>query len=195
MYVIKFTGFFGFMKDYMSLNASEITSQKFLSRGTLAGMERKFFPELHSEPYREIITRHRLSYAGMSRQQEVIQPSNFNSLAGVKDTYVRGNKAGKKGILIRNVLVYPCLHLAFENKEYAERAFKQDICLSRNEDIMIPRELFECTEEEFDKIDGFEFISSEGKDSIGIGYNKYNQKWERGEIKIFGNPIQKKICN
>jgi len=91
MYVIKYTGQFGFIKPWTAVRDEETFSQQFLTPSMVAGIERKLFPELLKEEYGIFkIKRHRLSYSGISSQQEQTQPRGWNEKGkGKKKEYSR----------------------------------------------------------------------------------------------------------
>jgi len=193
LYVVKYSGPFGFIKPWTAVRDSETFSQQFLTPSILAGIERKLFPELLNSDFNIYkIKRHRLTYQQVSQQQEQIQPRGWNVKGTTKNrTYER-----PYSILMRGVLVNPVLYLAFENNEDAEIAIKQHICLARNEDILYPEEeILEVSEEEFDTNDeifhGFELIMEKNDKSFLVGYNRINNNQPMyGWLKIVGNPVK-----
>lgn len=194
LYIVKYSGPFGFIKPWTAVRDSETYSQQFLTPSILAGIERKLFPELLKKEEFGIfkIKRHRLTYQQISQQQEQTQPRGWNSVG-------RGqNKSLERpySILTRGVMVNPVLILAFETLEDAEKAATQHICLARNEDILYPQdEVIEVSEEEFDTNDelfyGFELIVEKNEQSFLVGYNRIDEnKPMYGWLKIVGNPIK-----
>lgn len=196
LYVVKYSGPFGFIKPWTAVRDSETFSQQFLTPSIVEGMEKKLFPELLNETRYEKgkiykIKRHRLSYRQISQQQEQIQPRGWNR----KGT--RGNPQYERpyAILMRGVLLNPVLWLAFGTSENADRAVQQHICLCRNEDILYPEEIMEIDEQEFDENEslfaGFELIFEEGEQSFLVGYNRFsNGKPMYGRLKTLGNPVK-----
>ena len=89
-------------------------------------------------------------------------------------------------------MIHPNLYLAFDNKEYAEDAFSQTICLCRNEDLLFPEKFFEYNEEEFSQIDGFELIETDSETGFIVGFNIFSNKKMYGELKVYGNPIRER---
>lgn len=193
LYIVKYTGPFGFIKPWTAVRDSETYSQQFLTPSIVAGIERKIFPELLTSDFNIYkIKRHRLTYQQVSQQQEQIQPRGWNAKGTVRNrSYER-----PRAILIRGVMVNPVLYLAFGDREDAEQASKQHICLSRNEDILYPdEEVMEVTEEEFDNNDevfyGFELILEKNEKSFMVGYNRMNNNLPMyGWLKIVGNPVK-----
>lgn len=186
-YVVKYSGPFGFIKPWTAVRDSETFSQQFLTPSIVEGMEKKLFPELLKENGIHKIKRHRLSYTQINQQQEVIQTRGWNT-----------TKKGKKilfdrptAILIRGVLLDPILHLAFETKEEADIAAEQHICLSRNEDILLPQEIIEIKKEDFDtdQFNGYELIFEKNEESFQVGYHRETNETMFGWLKIVGNPI------
>ena len=193
MYIVKYSGPFGFIKPWTSVRDSETYSQQFLTPSILAGIERRLFPELLNADFGIYkIKRHRLTYQQVSQQQEQIQPRGWNAKGTTRNrTYER-----PRAILMRGVMVNPVLYLAFGDCEDAERAAKQHICLARNEDLLYPNEeILEVTEEEFDSNDelfyGFELIPEKNEKSFLVGYNRMDENRPMyGWLKIVGNPVK-----
>ena len=188
-YVVKYLGSFGFIKPWTAVRDSETFSQQFLTPSIIEGIEKKIFPELLNTSGISKISGHRLSYDQMSGQQEQIQTRGWNSTRkGKQYLFERPN-----GILIRGILINPVLSLAFISKEDAEIAFKQHICLCRNEDILLPSEiietdkmLFETNEELFN---GFELVFEQSEQSFLVGYHRMTSEQMYGWIRVVGNPI------
>lgn len=193
LYVVKYTGPFGFIKPWTAVRDSETYSQQFLTPSILAGIERKLFPELLNSPFGIYkIKRHRLSYSGISQQQEQIQPRGWNAKGTANNrTYER-----PYAILVRGVLINPVLWLAFESIEDARIANSQHICLARNEDILYPNEdILQIEESELDSDEetfhGFELIMEDGENSFMVGYNRMDSnKPMFGWLKTVGNPVK-----
>lgn len=193
MYVVKYTGPFGFIKPWTAVRDDETFSQQFLTPSIVAGIERKLFPELLKENYGIYkIKRHRLSYSQISSQQEQTQPRGWNSKK------IKGGKEYQRpyAIITRGVLLNPVLFLAFENREDAEIAHMQHICLARNEDILYSDdEILEVSEQEFDLNEdlfkGYELIFEKTDESFMVGYNRLNNNEVMyGKLKVVGNPVR-----
>lgn len=193
LYVVKYSGPFGFIKPWTAVRDSETYSQQFLTPSIVGGIERKLFPELLNSPFGIYkIKRHRLSYSGISQQQEQIQPRGWNTKGTAKNrTYER-----PYAILVRGVLINPVLWLAFENIEDAQIASSQHICLARNEDILYPdKEILQVEESELDSDEetfhGFELIMEQSDSSFMVGYNRLDgNKPMFGWLKTVGNPVK-----
>ncbi|MFA6878001.1 MAG: hypothetical protein WCQ76_03745 [Fusobacterium sp.] len=194
IYVIRYSGPFGFIKPWTAVRDSEVYSQQFLTPSIIAGIERKLFPELLKDDDGDIkkIIGHRLSYRQISQQQEQIQPRGWNRKRSGADKGFHRPYA----ILVRGVLVNPVLWLAFKEKLDAERAIKQHICLSRNEDILLPDEdIFEVTKDDFNNnenlFSGFELVFEKNEKSFLVGYNRFkNGQPMYGYLKILGTPVK-----
>jgi hypothetical protein len=190
MFVVKYSGPFGFIKPWTAVRDGETFSQQFLTPSIIMGIELKLFPEFlkEVEPEYKIqrILKHRLSYKSVSIQQEMVQSKAY--IFNKKEKYARRNNS----ILKRGILINPVLHLAFSENEYAETAIRQHICLCRNEDILLPdNKIIEMTEEQFNSIEGFELIFEEKEDSFLVGFNRYNKiKPMYGRIFIQGDPVK-----
>lgn len=187
-YVVKYSGPFGFIKPWTAVRDSETFSQQFLTPSIVEGIEKKLFPELLEEKGIQKIKRHRLSYSQINQQQEVIQTRGWNSTRKGKQILFDRPTA----VLIRGVLLEPILHLAFSNREDAEKAYKQHICLCRNEDILMPFEIIEVSKEDFDNeemYNGYELIFEKNDNSFQVGFHRLTSEPMYGWLKIIGNPI------
>ena len=185
-YIVKYTGPFGFIKPWTAVRDSETFSQQFLTPSIVEGIEKKLFPELLNSKGIIKIKRFRLNYQGLSIQQEKTW-----SKGGFSFTKEKGIYKTNLGIINRGVMLNPNLYLVFENKEDAEVAFKQTICLCRNEDLVFPESFSQLTEEEFEDIEGFELIFTDAENGFKVGHNRFDNASEMfGELKVFGNPIR-----
>jgi len=191
-YVVKYTGTFGFIKPWTAVRDSETFSQQFLTPSIIKGIEKKLFPELLNDLGGiSKIMRHRLNYCGLDLQQErTWSKGKFEKERKTDDQGRVYYKPKNLGIITRGVMINPHLYLAFSNEEDAQRAFTQTICLCRNEDLLFPEEIIKYTEEEFDKIDGFELIPSTPEFGFKVGNNRFDETEMYGELKAFGNPIR-----
>ncbi len=193
-YVVKYSGPFGFIKPWTAVRDSETFSQQFLTESILTGIERKLFPELLKKPpgiY--YIKSYRLSYDQISGQQEQIQTRGWNS------TRQKDSKAmlfeRPTAIIIRGIMINPVLLVAFEDKELAEEAIKQHVCLCRNEDILFPEEIIEVGQDEYEsdigRFAGFELVFEKNEKSFLTGYNRQkNNEPMYGWLKIVGTPVK-----
>lgn len=189
LYIVKYSGPFGFIKPWTAVRDSETFSQQFLTPSIVEGIEKKLFPELLGENGIKKIVGHRLSYTQLTSQQEVIQTRGWNSTRQGKQILFDRQKA----ILLRGVLHEPRLSLAFESEIDARVAFSQHLCLCRNEDIMLPESLQESTFEDFvqneEKYAGFELVFEETKKSFLVGYHRVTQSPMYGWLRIVGIPV------
>lgn len=168
MYVVKYTGKFGFIKPWTAVRDGETYSQQFLTPSIIEGIEKKLFPELLSMQGKICkIVRNKLSYSAIDAQQE--------------ETQARGWKESKmqmvreRSILKRGVMIDPVLYLAFNDRKDAEIASKQHICLCRNEDVMLPdTEIYEFSDEVFAELGGFELRFGQSEQSFLVGYNRFD---------------------
>ncbi len=185
MYVVKYSGPFGFIKPWTAVRDSETFSQQFLTPSIIEGMEKKLFPELLNKKGIHKIKRHRLNYQGLDVQKEVTWAKK-RKVWKEKATW-KSNKA----IIDRGVMINPNLYLFFENESDADIAFQQTICLVRNEDLLFPEEKYYLSDEELDNIDGFELLFTNQDDGFKVGYNRYNDSQEMyGRLEVYGNPIR-----
>lgn len=165
LYLVKYSGPFGFIKPWTAVRDEEVYSQQFLTPSIIGGIERKLFPELLEKQWGIYKIRgYRLTYKQISQQQEQTQPRGWNEKGkGAKKEYSR-----PYAILKRGVLVDPILFLAFDTLQDAKVASEQHVCLARNEDILYPdSDIIEVTQKEFDEneelFSGFELVFEEGK--------------------------------
>ncbi|MHA4812070.1 hypothetical protein ACX0G9_28495 [Flavitalea flava] len=192
-YVVKYSGTFGFIKPWTAVRDGETFSQQFLTPSIVEGIEKKLFPELLQIPGKVTkIQRHRLNYQGIDSQQEKTWSKGGFKAIKKKDGLGRVYyQADNISILNRGILVNPNLYLVFRNKQDAENALTLQICLCRNEDILIGEYIIEMSEKEFDGIDGFELFFSTAEKGFKVGHNRFNENREMfGELKVFGNPIR-----
>jgi hypothetical protein len=192
LHIVQYSGAFGYIKPWTAVRDSETFSQQFLTPSIVEGIEKKLFPELLRESGIHKILRHRLSYAGLSKQQEQTQPRGID----IKNKKGVVTVQRSRSILIRGVMLEPSLLLAFKMREDAERALTQHLCLCRNEDVMLPSdEILSMQEEEFDApesgFNGFELRFGETPESFIVGYNRFDSaKPMVGWLHIVGNPIR-----
>lgn len=192
-YVVKYSGTFGFIKPWTAVRDSETYSQQFLTPSIIEGIEKKLFPELLSKTGETSkIVRHRLNYCGIDSQQERTWSKGKFEKEKKIDSLGRTYYIAKNmGIITRGILLYPDLYLAFKEEQDANRAFNQTICLCRNEDLLFPEVLTEMSEEDFDKVDGFELKDSSPENGFKVGNNRFDNCSEMfGELTVFGNPIR-----
>lgn len=209
LYLVRYSGPFGFLKPWTAVRDIETFSQQFLTPSVIEGIEKKLFPELLSaEDYDRRIIRHRLTYAGISRQQEQTQPRGIKQKPEritKKTTSVQLSRP--RSILTRGALIEPVLYLGFADRNDAQRAYMQHICLCRNEDVLFPDpEIIEIEESDFDLPDkkfvtlsdgkqvgfnGFELLFEHKEDSFLVGFNRFrNNEPMYGRLLIVGdNPL------
>lgn len=193
IFVVKYSGPFGFIKPWTAVRDEEVYSQQFLTPSLTGGIERKLFPELLNKEWGIYkIIGHRLTYSQISQQQEQTQPRGWNEKGrGVKKEYSR-----PYAILKRGILVNPVLFLAFATLMDAKVASTQHLCLARNEDVLYPdSEIIVSTKQEFNETEelfsGFELIFEEGDNSFLVGYNRMNKNEPMyGWLKTVGNPVK-----
>ncbi|HOH23701.1 MAG: hypothetical protein KBB20_05920 [Bacteroidales bacterium] len=192
-YVVKYSGPFGFIKPWTAVRDSETYSQQFLTPSIIEGIEKKLFPELLHKTGKILkIVRYRLNYCGIDMQQERTRSKGEFEKEKKTDSLGRTYYTAKNmGVITRGVLLQPNLYLAFKDEQDANNAFAQTICLCRNEDLLFPEILTEMSEEDFDKIDGFELETSSPESGFKVGYNRFDDFAEMfGELKVVGNPIR-----
>lgn len=191
LYVVKYSGPFGFIKPWTAVRDSETFSQQFLTPSIVEGIEKKLFPELISERGIHKIIGHRLSYSQISSQQEVIQTRGWNSVKKGKQILFDRPKA----ILMRGLLLEPTLLLAFAHEQDAARAFSQHICLCRNEDMLFPEHREETSVEGFnddgEKYPGYELVFEKEDRSFLVGYHRATSEPMHGWLKIVGTSVRR----
>ncbi|TAL66719.1 MAG: hypothetical protein EPN82_17170 [Bacteroidetes bacterium] len=202
MFVVKYSGAFGFIKPWTAVRDNETFSQQFLTPSIIEGIEKKLFPDLLDFVGIKKIIQHRLTYSWLSAQQEQTQPRGVNSVLHKKEKQIEFSRP--KSILLRSVLINPILYLAFNNRIDAEEASIQHICLCRNEDILMPAPvnndynefITEVSGDEFDdplgKYKGFELRFDKNEKAFIVGYNRFhNNEPMYGWLNIVGeNPLQ-----
>lgn len=176
-YVVKYTGPFGFIKPWTAVRDAETFSQQFLTPSIIEGLRQKL--EVTA------IVRHKLTYASIDLQQEVVQAKAWGG--NKKSGYTK-----ERSILKRGVMINPSLYLAFNSLSDAQKAIQQHLCLCRNEDILWPeKEILEYSEDDFNQLDGYELRFGHSEKSFLVGYNRFDNNSEMyGWIDIVGNPIQ-----
>jgi hypothetical protein len=187
LYVVCYSGPFGFIKPWTAVRDSETFSQQFLTPSIVEGIEKKLFPELLSNVGKiQKIKRHRLNYQGIDVQQE-----RTWSKGGFSASKEKGIYKTNLGILNRGILLNPNLYLAFATETDARTAFSQTICLCRNEDLLFPQSIEAFSLEEFETIDGFELVFTNPNSGFKVGHNRFAEGLEMyGELKVVGNPIR-----
>lgn len=186
LYVVKYSGPFGFIKPWTAVRDEETYSQQFLTPSIVEGIEKKLFPELLGEKGIFKIVGHRLNYKGLSIQQE-----RTWAKGGFKVSKKKNTLKTNLGILKRGVMVEPHLYLAFKSEVDLLQSKNQTICLCRNEDLVFPSSTYAMSLEEFDDVPGYELEFNSGNSSFKVGYNRFNEnKPMYGKLKVVGNPIR-----
>jgi len=177
LYIVKYSGPFGFIKPWTAVRDSKTFSQQFLTPSIIEGLRQKL--EVTS------VVRHKLSYSSISIQQEQTQTRGWEKKTQLK-MMVRN-----QSILERGVMINPTLHLAFQSTEDAEKSAKQHICLCRNEDVLFPdSEIRSMEDAEFDELTGFELRFGESEKSFLVGFNRFDEaKPMYGWLEITGKPV------
>jgi len=188
LFVVKYSGAFGFIKPWTAVRDSETFSQQFLTPSIIEGIEKKLFPELLKESGIKKIVGHRLSYDQISGHQEVIQTRGWNSTKKGSEFLFERSTA----IIIRGILHNPVLHLAFTDEADANSALEQHICLCRNEDLLYPETLIETNRVGFDQSEeyfsGFELVFEKTESAFLVGYHRVTKEPMYGWIRIVGQP-------
>jgi len=181
-YLVTYTGPFGYLKPWTAVRDGETYSQQFLTPSIIEGMRQKLGVST--------ILRHKLTYTGLSMQQEQTHPRGW--IHEKKKQQLTRPRA----ILVRGVLLSPTLHLAFATAAEANVASRQHLCLCRNEDILLPSEPQVISEADFDLLPGFELRFTEGptNEAFLVGYNRFADGAPMyGRLEITGNPTAKPV--
>jgi hypothetical protein len=167
LYIVKYSGPFGFIKPWTAVRDGKTFSQQFLTPSIIEGIRQKL--EVSS------IVRHKLTYSSISVQQEQTQTRGWEKKSQQK-MMIRN-----QSILERGVMLNPILYLAFESVEDAQKSAKQHVCLCRNEDVLFPdSEIIQMEETDFDQLTGFELRFGETEKSFLVGFNR---------LEIAGKPV------
>lgn len=162
LYALKFTGPFGFMKPWTAVRDGKTNSLQFLTFSTLEGIRQKLGVTA--------IPRCKLSWGGVGWQQEVTQPRGWVVEARQQ------RMSRPRAVLERGVLLSPVLVLGLVSAEDAHKAQGQHVCLSRNEDVLLPTgPAVVLTSAEFDALPGFELLPAD-PDEAGamlVGHDRY----------------------
>ncbi len=179
--VVTYTGPFGFIKPWTAVRDELTYSQQFLTPSTIEGMRQKL-GVLE-------ICRYRLTHDGFSVQGETTQSAGIDRKTVKKRQEVTYQRA--TAVLDRGVMLNPRLHLAFPSQDDAQKAHRQHLCLSRNEDVVMPDgPIREMSESEFNDLTGFELLFGKGDDAFMVGYNRYkNGAPMYGTLDITGDPV------
>lgn len=175
LYIVTYSGPFGFIKPWTAVRDERTFSQQFLTPSIVEGLRIRLGVSA--------ILHHKLTYAKIDSQQERTQSRAF---VETKKTATR-----EQSILVRGVMLYPKLILAFATEQEAHSAAEQHICLCRNEDILLPDGNVQAiSEADFDTLIGFELIFRNDPMAILVGYDRYRDNEPMyGVLKITGNPV------
>ena len=179
LYTVTYTGPFGYLKPWTAVRDGETYSQQFLTPSVIEGMRQKL-------GVAEIL-RHKLTYTGLSMQQEQTHPRGW--IHEKKKQQLTRPRA----ILVRGVLLTPELHLAFATAEDAALAATQHLCLCRNEDLVLPVAQQTLAEAVFDALPGFELRPAAANEAGAflVGFNRFaGSAAMHGRLEIVGNPIR-----
>jgi len=179
LYIVKYTGPFGYLKPWTAVRDGETYSQQFLTPSVIEGMRQKLGVS--------DILRHKLTYKGLSMQQEQTHPRGW--IHEKKKQQLTRPRA----ILVRGVMLAPELHLAFATAAEAAVAARQHLCLCRNEDIVLPVDQVILAEADFDQLPGFELRPAAAIEpgAFLVGFNRFAEGAAmHGRLEIVGNPIR-----
>lgn len=161
LYVVTYSGPFAYLKPWTAVRDGKTNSQQFLTPSTLEGIRRKLGITA--------IPRHKLTHQGISWQQEITHPRDW--VVG------RGRERSRpRAVLERGVLLSPELVLGLATAEDAAVAVRQHVCLSRNEDLLLPTAPVQLlSTAEFAALPGFELlpVPAEADGAFLVGHNRY----------------------
>ena len=178
-HIVTYTGPFGYLKPWTAVRDGETYSQQFLTPSVIEGMRQKLGVSA--------ILRYKLTYTGLSMQQEQTQPRGWTH------EKKKGIMSRPRAILVRGVMLTPELHLAFATAAEAEVAASQHLCLCRNEDIVLPMARLTLSAAEFDALPGFELrpAAADEPGAFLVGFNRFaDGEMMHGRLEIAGNPIR-----
>lgn len=170
LYAVTYSGPFGYLKPWTAVRDGKTNSQQFLTPSTLEGLRRKLGVSA--------ILRHKLTHQGLDWQQEMTHPRDWRA----ED---RGRRLSRpRAVLERGVLLAPTLVLGLATDADAAWAARQHVCLSRNEDLLLPMGPAQAfTEAEFEALPGFELwpAQEDDEDAFLVGHHRYE-----GNAPMFG---------
>ena len=102
MYVVKYTGVFGFIKPWTAVRDSLTYSQQFLTPSIIEGIEKKLFLELLNEVGIHYIMRHKLCYDAIDIQMEKTQARGWENKTKEK-RMVRNQSILNRGVMLNPV--------------------------------------------------------------------------------------------
>lgn len=178
MIAVQYSGTFAFMRPVQALRDSLTYSNRFITPSTLEGIRQKLGVSK--------IVRARLDFQDVQLCQEATHTVGINTAffgkRALRSTLMKHTNQGRaKSVINRGVLINPLCTLLFDNEDDALKAFEQSICLSRNEDILLPDAMFEV--EDFDKeISGYEFIETGNNYDQYVGVNRFTLQKSFGRI-------------
>ena len=159
MFVVNYTGAFGYIKPWTAVRDALTYSQTFLTPSIVEGIRQKL--EVSA------VMRHKLRHVGVDVQKERTQSAGWAT--------TKAQAARAQSILDRGILLQPVLSLAFPTQIDAESAARQHVCLCRNEDVLLPlSDVVEMTLDEFDRLPGVELVFENGPESFLVGYNRFD---------------------
>ena len=175
LYCVKFGNsknsvpYFGFIKPYTGVRDIETYSTTYLPTSLINGIEN--YMEI---PFNSIV-RHKLIFSKYGQSKEMVKTSN-GTIWYKNNIYERDvDNKGFNFIHYKHCLINPEIIFAFTDKSLAEIAHSTTIYLGQTEYIIYPEgEIFEITEEEFNKLEGVETFPSDKENGIFCGFNRFN---------------------
>ncbi len=192
MFVVVYKGPFGFIKPYDTNRDDYIKSQNFLLPSAVKGIELYLFPELLKDKTHILkkIVRCKINFDNIVKDLGVIQSPLVKRVSkratDKMHSFILATSCIERGLL-HNVTVY----VGFNNMDDALIASSSHIRISGKDETCYPSgdRAIEISDDEFDKISGWEFkeTSQDDPNSILVGNNRY-----KNNEKIYGKIIHTK---
>lgn len=184
LYIVKYTGKFGFIRPVNCDKNDEIYSQDFLVSSHLIGIRDK----LKTGNIRRHLLNANDGFCVETNETNSIQ-FPFHSIKFLNLPMDR--EKSKMSILRVGKLINPTLWLAFSKEEDMLKAKTQSIHLTDSENMIFPTEYFNMSEYEFNKFQdetgGKEFIETFDDNDLLFGYNRYSKNKRTNKFdRIYG---------
>jgi len=182
LYVVEYTGTFGFIKPFSANRDELMFSQRFITSSILIGMRDK----LGTSPIRrhKLYSPHQLDIEQVTTESKVVKK---HIIRLIKDCDIKCTDPTNQSIVKLGKLVNPKLYLAFDKKYDAEKASQQSLNLCNKEYLIFPSDPYEMYESEFNNIPGVEFFETDDESDFSYGFSRYNFNTKTNRFsKIYG---------